>query len=302
MLDAWSHCSLRPQQLEIDGRCWPGRSDNLDWSSLTNLRATFWTRDEFLDVLRHAPNLHSCRLEHLSGPDATTTSSESHVRHDCIQQLSINFWDRADSTVDFITTPNLRDFQCDSSRDVNMSLSTFFARSSFPLTRLDLCLGSYTSTSLISLLDMVPLLEHLTLSMKSSDEAVIYSFLKHLSSTTMLSCTSEVDYADSRYSQDHTKTFLPHLECLIFRGEFRFPWSSAHHALGVPSNFGKPGWRPLKSLIVQHRSEAALPENWVDRDTVARLIELRNVGAAIAYDVVGRDRQITFIVNWEDYL
>ncbi|KAF9558288.1 hypothetical protein CPC08DRAFT_724603 [Agrocybe pediades] len=280
---------IKPQQLEMLGsESRPGRlANNFDLSGITYFKSTFWPLRDCVAILSEAPHLLSCHFDSVSasGPPQTLDASEIwHVTHDHIQQLSVSFEYsmRGPVTFDFITTPALREFHCytRSSRAYrDLSFGAFFERCGFSLTHLTLgvCLESCRPTSLISLLSRVPLLEHLTLHIGYNNEPVMKPFLEHLAATA-----EDVRRLDG---------FLPHLEYLTFEGSCsKVPWNIVPHVFGLPSDFGKPGRRPLKSFIASVEAKHYIsmkPKGWT-RETVSRVRELVDVGATIKFSAIAR--------------
>ncbi|KAF9555941.1 hypothetical protein CPC08DRAFT_711625 [Agrocybe pediades] len=301
-LRSWPQCIIKPQQLDFVGS-WPGISNNLDWSALTHVRSTSWTVKECLEVLRRAPHLVSCQFMYTKEDVGTTTSGSNRVRHINLRLLSLTPYTSESSRIlRFLTAPHLQTLCCDyyDKRELAHSrtlLAEFFSRSRFPLTRLELCTDM--SVSLISLLDMVPLLKSLKINAKPHHQETIDPFLQRLSVTRELSS----GYSNANLARKST-TFLPCLEYLMINlpseANGFFPWIYVPRIFGPPSDLGKPGRRPLKSLIV----ELQFPKEDIDvpgRGDIPRLIALRDAGAVIHFNIKGNDNKITTL-QWEHYL
>ncbi|KAF4618505.1 hypothetical protein D9613_009762 [Agrocybe pediades] len=285
LLETWPHFTIKPQQFILAAH-WPGREDHLDWSGLTHLQVTNWSWNAWLDVFRKAPYLIFCKLDAYAEPfsgNTVTPSSENHMQLKHLQQLSVSAFDgRPSRILDLLTAPRLQGFHYESSEDACTLLTSFMGRSQCSLTRLDLRTKSFATTeSLISFLDLTPSLEDLTLNLPLYDYAdTIKSLFQRCSKSN---------------------TFLPNLESLTCNGGHYFPWDVVPHVFGPPSDFKNPGKRPMKSLTVTERERKDLGPIRIAQDVVARLIELRNAGAAITYNSRAENFEIT-TMRWEDYL
>ncbi|KAF9552239.1 hypothetical protein CPC08DRAFT_296640 [Agrocybe pediades] len=159
-------------------------------------------------------------------------------------------------------------------------LRSFFSRSSFPLKKLYLNASTFTPEYLVAVLDLVPTLVHLDLSFsntswnKEANSALMVYLLSHLATTTALS--SDTDSAAS-------DKFLPQLEVLqvYYWVGPEFPWTFVPDVVGSPSETGKAGHRPIKSITINTQNlppPQMLPGNIVDR-----LVNLQQAGVNLGY-------------------
>ncbi|KAF9558273.1 hypothetical protein CPC08DRAFT_709718 [Agrocybe pediades] len=291
LLETWPHFTIKPQQFILAAH-WPGREDHLDWSGLTHLWVLNWSWNAWLDVFRKAPYLIFCKLDaygEQSSADTMTPSLESrHIQLEHLQQLSISAVDgRPSRILDLLTAPRLQEFHYKSSKDAGMLLESFLERSRCSLTRLELRTKSFATTeSLISFLDLTPSLKDLTINLSTDrydfDMTIEYSLPRHLESN---------------------RAFLPTLESLTFNGGCYFPWALVPNVFGPPSDFKNPNRRPLKSLTVTQHARYASPRPRLTRDDAVSVIELRDAGATITYNLA-EDSMYSkcTAVRWEDCL
>ncbi|KAF4612402.1 hypothetical protein D9613_004296 [Agrocybe pediades] len=285
LLETWPHFVIKPQQVILRG-CWPGRTNHLDWSGVTHIWGTWWTRDAWLNVFQQAPHLVFCELkaeaEQTSANAVRTPSSGRQIRLEHLQQLFVKAWTgKPGRTLDFFAAPRLQEFNYLSRMDTSTLLTSFLRRSRCSLTRLNIRTESFTTTaSLISFLDQAPSLEELAIDIPVyHTTSIIKSLFQR--------CLESI-------------TFLPSLESLTCDGGRHFPWDLVPHVFGPPSDFRIPGKRQLKSLVVTETAREDLPR--IAQDVVVRLLELRNAGAAITYNLEGQNFENTMTLRWEDCL
>ncbi|KAF9553292.1 hypothetical protein CPC08DRAFT_822396 [Agrocybe pediades] len=265
---------------------------NIDWKHVTKVDVQGWPPGECINLLKSAPQLVSCSFREVGeySRDSQPEQDWPVVCHTSLRSLSFQCGLKpVNLFFDNITVPSLNEFNYSYVRGNNPAADTiinssvlpsFFNRSHFPLTRLSLIVPALTRDYLVSLLNLVPSLVHLSMHFSASfsrwdQKQVIDYFLEHLSSSAIFSVEN---------GGDTNPLFLPQLETLELEScSFNFPWSSLPDVFGYPSELGREGRRPLKSFVLGIRIPyvvRGLPE-----DVVQRLVGLQEAGVSLNYRV-----------------
>ncbi|KAF9565500.1 hypothetical protein CPC08DRAFT_166680 [Agrocybe pediades] len=258
-----SHLSKLTLRRVLIGKNFPWKQANIDWTTVENIITQGWTWKECLDVLRMAPRLTSTHFDELKRPPAVEPSSIDVILHNRLLNLDI----RAESMeffgnfLDHITAPKLKSLFYESSGGpLDASLQIFLERSSCLSTSLELDVFASEPDFYLTILNTVPSLVQLNLRIKIKSPAMDH-ILQRLATVP---------------------EFLPCLQSLEYEEATQFSWDLLPDVFGPPSEFGKPGRRPLKRVIVRTFFDllAARP---LSRNLAYRLQALKEAGAVIEY-------------------
>ncbi|KAF4611510.1 hypothetical protein D9613_004470 [Agrocybe pediades] len=277
---------------------------SIDWKRVTKVDVQGWPPGECINLLKSALRLVSCSFREVGeySRDSQPEQDWPVVCHASLRSLSFQCGSKpVSSFFDNVTVPSLDEFNYSYVRGHNPAdmiansqfLPSFFSRSHFPLTRLSLVVPALTTDYLVSLLNLVPSLIHLSMHFSTSFSGgdqmkVIDHFLEHLSSTAIFSIEN---------GGDTSAHFLPRLETLeLEKCGFNFPWSSLADVFGDPFEPGRKGRRPLKSFVLGTRIPK--PVIGLPEDVVQRLVGLQEAGVSLNYSVRSADGRSLVPVTW----
>ncbi|KAF4612347.1 hypothetical protein D9613_004537 [Agrocybe pediades] len=219
---------------------------NLDWSRVIQAKADDFSVEDCLELFRCAPVLEMCELVEVGY--SMSFSALSPFVHENLKNLSFDSIDTGEDFFSAITLPNLTHFSYDKHghRCDNPALLPFFLRSTPPLQKLELLNVEFSFEDLEALLQAVPTVSHLHLTMSPDlydhDERKQFRdpFLRHLSQspTDILPALRTLEFSFHVY--DHVE----------------LPWKCiAGIVAPLLANDDDPRCRPLKTF--RHESSTS---------------------------------------------
>ncbi|KAF4611611.1 hypothetical protein D9613_004512 [Agrocybe pediades] len=166
-LQLWKEPGFGPQRVITDAPVRFGHF-NIGWQHVSHVDVKGWSVVDCLDLLKIAPRLVSCAFADVGGH--THGLDEPVICHESLQELSLYCITSPAAFFDNVAFPSLSSLAYPSEYDevarlvfnVNdLSLMSFFTRSSFPLTKLSVVAHMFTSEHMVIILSTVPSLTHL---------------------------------------------------------------------------------------------------------------------------------------------
>ncbi|KAF4612082.1 hypothetical protein D9613_004480 [Agrocybe pediades] len=299
--ELWQDSAAGPEHVRLNRGIRLGQF-KIDWRRVTHVESHTWTPEECVSLLRNAPLLESCSFVQVINSPTSRPEQLQAVCHTSLRHLSIRYGGPPARLFDHLTLPSLNTLCYWSNGYFNpttghillldQGLHSLFRRSRFPLKKLTFVARAYTIDSLITTLNFVPSLTHLSLQFFKPEQyanvPVVEDLLEQLSAST-------VDIGDR---------FLPLLETLEVGLPKRFfPWGSLPDVfVPISEEYGSmAGQRPLKSIIVQSFSTVrAGHDGGLCDDVVCRLVRLQEAGIHVSARVTSKRSTSTLVpVKWE---
>ncbi|CAA7270687.1 unnamed protein product [Cyclocybe aegerita] len=253
----------------------------ISWANVTHVELGMIFIDESYQLFRLAPQLMNCWFNLVDEGAGGFGMPDDIVVLQHLQRLKLSEFYSKPLVEPFFAQlgcPSLTSLEWGGVYDVS-SLPPFLARSSCPLTFIDLSGVGGTEEELINLFYGTPFVTTLKLCFVPAGDA----FLELLASTVFSSVDSEDE-----------STFLPNLRRLEFRNDKHFSWSSVPPIFRLEPPSPDSIRRPLESLSLDKYFEL----NWdpiidfIDEETLSEILRIRERGVElimIAYGFGGVD-------------